>query len=170
MNRVKNCVFLVRKWSFNIVNIQKMWEKKGKSPRTRSMTKKGHQKFLPRKWEFFLKLGREKNFWSPQIRRQVSAHGEIQRYKHKLNILIICKNLKDCLTKGNSGVKPSLSIYSFIHSFIHSFIQTISIAHLQVPFYSEALPTQHGYCARVSRRSATGNCELRTCPRSLRGG
>src|SRR6218665_390250 len=37
MNRVKNCVFLVRKWSFttfNIVNIRKMWEK------TRSMTRK----------------------------------------------------------------------------------------------------------------------------------
>jgi len=49
-------------------------------------------------------------------------------------------------------------------------IQTISIARLQVHFYSEALPAQHGYCARVSRRSATGSCELRTCPRSLRGG
>src|SRR6218665_4136180 len=31
------------------------------------------------------------------------------------------------------------------------FIQTISIAPLQVHFYSEALPTQHGYCAGVSR-------------------
>ena len=30
-----------------------------------------------------------------------------------------------------------------------------------------ALPTQHVYYAGVSRRSATGNCELRTCPRSL---
>src|SRR6218665_3041461 len=37
----------------------------------------------------------------------------------------------------------------------HSFIQTIYIAPLQVHFYSEALPTQHGYCAGVSRRSAT---------------
>src|SRR6218665_1081014 len=35
-----------------------------------------------------------------------------------------------------------------------SFIQTISIAPLQVHFYSEALPTRHGYCAGVSRRSA----------------
>ena len=34
-------------------------------------------------------------------------------------------------------------------SFIHSFIQTISIAPLQVQFYSEVLPTQHRYCARV---------------------
>src|SRR6218665_2864436 len=46
----------------------------------------------------------------------------------------------------------------------------ISIAPLQVHVYSEALPTQHEYCAGVSRRSATGNCELRTCQRSLRGG
>ena len=53
---------------------------------------------------------------------------------------------------------------------IHSFIQTISIAPLQAHFYSVALQTQHGYYAGVSRRSATGNCELRTCPRSLRGG
>src|SRR6218665_2857629 len=52
---------------------------------------------------------------------------------------------------------------------IHPFIQTISTAPLQVHFYSEVLPTQHGYCAGVSRRRATGNCELRTCPRSLRG-
>jgi len=52
---------------------------------------------------------------------------------------------------------------------IHSFIQAISIAPLQVCYYSEALQTQHGYCARVSCWSATGNCELKTCPRSLRG-
>ena len=69
MNRVKYCFFLVRKWSyttFNIVNIRKIWEKKGKIRRTRSMTKKkGHQKFLPWKWKFFLKLGREKKFLVP---------------------------------------------------------------------------------------------------------
>ena len=53
---------------------------------------------------------------------------------------------------------------------VHSFIQAISIVPLQVCYYSEALPTQHRYCARVSRRSATGNCELRTCPRCLLGG
>jgi len=49
-------------------------------------------------------------------------------------------------------------------------IQAISIAPLQVYYYSEALPTQHGYYSEISRRSATGNCEWRTCPRSLRGG
>jgi len=52
---------------------------------------------------------------------------------------------------------------------LYSFIHTISIAPLQVHYYSEALPTQHGYCAGVSRRSATGNCDIRTCPKSLRG-
>src|SRR6218665_918050 len=84
----------------------------------------------------------------------------------------------------------------------HSFIPDISIALLQVLYYSEALPTTalycivsiHLYCASCSahqsevlpvretqgeesidtvvelrRQSATGNCELRTCPRSLRG-
>src|SRR6218665_1225896 len=52
----------------------------------------------------------------------------------------------------------------------HSFILAISIAPLQVHYYSEALLTQHGYCVGVSRQSATSNCELRTCPRSLHGG
>jgi len=31
------------------------------------------------------------------------------------------------------------------------------------------LPTQHRYCAGISRRSAKDNCEWRTYPRSLRG-
>ena len=42
----------------------------------------------------------------------------------------------------------------FIHSGYLLFIKP-----LQVLYYSEALQTQHRYCARVSRRSATGNCE-----------
>ena len=42
----------------------------------------------------------------------------------------------------------------------HSFIHAISIAPLQAQYYSEVLPTQHGYCAGISRLSATGgNCE-----------
>ena len=48
---------------------------------------------------------------------------------------------------------------------IHSFIQAIYIAPLQIHYYSEALPTQHGHCVGVSRQSTTGNCESRTCPR-----
>src|SRR6218665_1189682 len=64
MNRVKNCVFLVRKWSyttFNIVglNIRKMWEKKGKIRRTRSMTKK---KVIR---NFYPEIGPRKNFLVP---------------------------------------------------------------------------------------------------------
>ena len=55
------------------------------------------------------------------------------------------------------------------HSISWQFIQAISIAPLQVHYYSAALPTQHGYCVGASRRSAAGNCEWRTCPRSLRG-
>src|SRR6218665_182984 len=51
----------------------------------------------------------------------------------------------------------------FIHSFI-SFIQAIYRLFKSILFKS----TQQGYC--VSPRSATGNCKLRTCPRSLRGG
>jgi len=40
-----------------------------------------------------------------------------------------------------------------------TFIQAISIATLQVHYYSEVLPTQRGYCVGVSCRSATGNWE-----------
>ena len=54
------------------------------------------------------------------------------------------------------------------NSLIRSFIKAISIAPLQVHYNSEALTTQRGYCVEVSRRSATGNCEWRTCPGSLR--
>src|SRR6218665_2318965 len=43
--------------------------------------------------------------------------------------------------------------------FLNTLIQAISITPLQVLYYSEALPTQHGYCARISCRSATGSCE-----------
>src|SRR6218665_2040590 len=52
MNRVKKGVFPVRKGSnmtFNIANIGKICEKKGKIRKIWSMTKKGHEKFLPRK-------------------------------------------------------------------------------------------------------------------------
>src|SRR6218665_268212 len=50
------------------------------------------------------------------------------------------------------------------HSFIHSdhFYSASSS-----PLLLRSAPTQHGYCAGVSRRSAPSNCELRTCPRSL---
>jgi len=56
------------------------------------------------------------------------------------------------------------------HWFNSFFIQAISIAPIQVHYYSEAVLTQHGCCAGISRWSATGNCEWRTCSRSLCGG
>src|SRR6218665_3541356 len=62
---------------------------------------------------------------------------------------------------NNTNIKDLFQIFCI------SFIQTINIAPQQVHFYSEALPTQHGYCAGVSRRSARGKCELRTCRRSV---
>src|SRR6218665_2574011 len=68
MNRVKNCVFLVRKWSyttFNIVNIRKMWEKKEKIRRTRSMTKKKSSEIFTLKMEIFPEIGPRKNFLVP---------------------------------------------------------------------------------------------------------
>src|SRR6218665_832912 len=37
---------------------------------------------------------------------------------------------------------------------IHSFISGISIVPLQVRYYSEALPTEHGCCVGVSLRTA----------------
>src|SRR6218665_974892 len=78
MNRVKNGGFLVRKWSyttFNIVNIRKMREKKGKIRRTKSMTKKRSSEIFTLKMDIFPEIGPRKNFLvPPQIRRQVSAH------------------------------------------------------------------------------------------------
>ena len=68
MNRVKNCVFLVRKWSyttFNIVNIRKMWEKKEKIRRTRSMTKKRSSEIFTLKMEIFPEIGPRKIFLVP---------------------------------------------------------------------------------------------------------
>src|SRR6218665_1177988 len=56
-----------------------------------------------------------------------------------------------------------------LYNTIYSFFQAISIAPLQVHYYSEALPTEHGYFIGVSCRNATISCELRTCPRSLHG-
>src|SRR6218665_2442177 len=58
------------------------------------------------------------------------------------------------------GIDPASSLmFCSSHHLLRLFIQDISIAPLQVHYYSEALPTQHGYCVGVSRRSATGNCE-----------
>jgi len=71
--------------------------------------------------------------------------------------------------QNQSRSETSISILDYFYLF-YLFIPDISIALPEVHYNSEALPTQHRYCAGVSRRSATGNCRLRTCPRSLRRG
>ena len=43
--------------------------------------------------------------------------------------------------QNNFNAGFEIDLVSFIHSFIHSFIPAISIAPLQVLYYSEALPT-----------------------------
>ena len=62
---------------------------------------------------------------------------------------------------GQSGhlVTQSVRIRPSSPETVHSFIQAIFITLLQVHYYLEALPTQHEYCAGVSRRSAIGNSE-----------
>src|SRR6218665_1771368 len=68
MKKVKKGVFLVRKGLCTIANkvkFRKIREKRGKIRKIWSITKKGHQKFLPPKWKFFRKnliLVREKFF------------------------------------------------------------------------------------------------------------
>src|SRR6218665_1050360 len=56
-------------------------------------------------------------------------------------------------SKKASYIHFFLAVYQERYSFIHS----ISIAPLQVLYYSEALPKQHRYCVIVSRRG-TSNC------------
>jgi len=62
-------------------------------------------------------------------------------------------------------LRPMLSA-SFIH---WRYFYSASLSPL---YYSKVLPIQRVYCVAVSRRSATGNLEWRTCQcqRSLRGG
>jgi len=85
--------------------------------------------------------------------------------------LWLAEGLKSGSEHAHSHDLICLNVHSLIHLFIHSgYFYSATVLPLQVLYYSEAFPTQHGYCARISRRSATGNCEWRTCPRSLRGG
>src|SRR6218665_2660886 len=91
MNRVKNCVFLVRKWSFNIVNIRKMWEKKGKIPRTRSMTKKRSSEIFTQKMGIFPEIGPRKNFLVPPkfgARSPPMARTQVVRRVHTIRARI----------------------------------------------------------------------------------
>ena len=57
-----------------------------------------------------------------------------------------------------------LGIFIFIHSFYFYSTSSSPLPHR----CTEALPTQRGHCVGVSRRSATGNCEWRTCLSGIR--
>ena len=49
----------------------------------------------------------------------------------------------------------TLRIKKHYYLLIHSFIHVTSIAPLQVHYYSEALPTQHGYCVEAPQATAS---------------
>ena len=80
-------------------------------------------------------------------------------------------------TDSQKIISPKVPFVSSANSqrniFIHSFIPDISryqvLAHSFVNYYSEALAPDHSIdtVSELTRRSATGNCEWRTCPRSL---
>src|SRR6218665_987573 len=73
----------------------------------------------------------------------------------------------------NSLIDLAPSHYTYVmgvFSFIHTFIPAISVAPLQVLYYSEALPTTARILYRSYTPKRTANCRYRTCPRSLRGG
>src|SRR6218665_1855356 len=56
-----------------------------------------------------------------------------------IGLFPICQSFSNCGSRPTGGSQnPSTWVYPFI--------QAISIAPLQVHDYSEALPTQHGYC------------------------
>src|SRR6218665_816193 len=79
-------------------------------------------------------------------------------YQSDLLHPVICQSYSLTKTDNSFTLYPQTG-------FLQTFIQAISIVPLQAHYYSEALPTPHGYCAGVSRLSATGNCKRRTCPR-----
>ena len=54
---------------------------------------------------------------------------------------------------SNGKVSVHDVAHLWVKDFIHSFILAISIAPLQVHYYSEMLSTQHGYCVKVSHWS-----------------
>src|SRR6218665_3572389 len=58
----------------------------------------------------------------------------------------------------NLGVSLLSNWNKLPHSFIHSFIPAISIAPLQVLYYSEALPTTARILYRSFTPKRTGNC------------
>ena len=113
---------------------------------------------------------------SPQLKwsvlHETLATKELQQ--NNIQLHLIQHNTNVLGTIYNTPVFDSRQLnciwYNTIQLYrIHSFIWAISLAPLQAHYNSEALRTQHKYCVRVSRQSTTGNCEWKTCPRSLHG-
>jgi len=83
----------------------------------------------------------------------------------KVSKIWVCR--RNCCRKG------AFRIWSYIEEFIHSFIHSgyfYSASSSSQPLLLRGAPDTARCCIGVSRRSATDNCEWRTCPRSLRGG
>src|SRR6218665_921893 len=59
----------------------------------------------------------------------------------------------------------STSCSAYQSEALHSFIQTISIAPLQVPYYSEALPIQHKYCVGVNTPKCHRQLQVKDLPK-----
>src|SRR6218665_2601401 len=72
--------------------------------------------------------------------------------------------------KYSCAVSNTVVLYQIqSNSFIH--LGCFYILARQVHYYSEVLPTTaNDTVSEFTCRNATGNCKLRTCPRSLRGG
>src|SRR6218665_1231684 len=92
---------------------------------------------------------------------------------------IFIRDVNSVFSGGHISIYPEIfPITLFSHLLLNSYLSIQTFTQLDsdhfysassIPLlYSEALPAQHVYCAGVSR--ATGNCGLRTCPKSLRGG
>src|SRR6218665_3066449 len=81
-------------------------------------------------------------------------------------LLIFCIEMERLMSHEPS----TLALQQNMKKCVHSFIPAISIAPLQVLYYSEALPTTARKLYRSFTPKRTDNCRQRTCPRSLRDG
>ena len=77
---------------------------------------------------------------------------------------------EDITSLGIETLRQAINSYNQIWpcSFIHSF-RLFLLHFFRSTTTQKRSRLQHGYCVGVSRRSATSNCDWRTCPRSLRG-
>src|SRR6218665_102764 len=71
---------------------------------------------------------------------------------HWLYAVFIGSTFGPCVEYGKCADPTSACTSRLRVNRSQSVRQAISIAPLQVHYYSEALPTQHGYCVGVSRR------------------